>query len=127
MTQAPLGMRWPGITPRTLERRMIGQEWRRESTANNGSCRLSEEHGNMFGFTRQGSWTLRKRRDLLTASIGFDLPGAPPSKAVERQAEELYRSAASLLLFQSTLKGRPAQAFLKACSKPLSHHQLGRS
>lgn len=40
---------------------------------------------------------------------------------VEKQAEELTRLAASLLLFQSVLAGKPAQAFLNL----LMHLQKG--
>jgi len=46
-------------------------------------------------------------------AIGFDLPGSPDVKGVEKQAEGLVNAAASLLVFQPVLKGRPAQAFLK--------------
>lgn len=54
-------------------------------------------------------------------AIGFDLPGSPPAKSVERSAEELHRAASSLLLHQAALRGRPAQAFLSI----LLHLQKG--
>lgn len=52
------------------------------------------------------------RRNLTTRAIGFDL-GAETGKGTEKHADALTKAAASLLLFQNTLKGRPAQAFLK--------------
>lgn len=49
---------------------------------------------------------------IQTRAIGFDL-GTETGKGTEKHAENLTRAAASLLLFQNVLKGRPAQAFLK--------------
>lgn len=44
----------------------------------------------------------------------FLITGAGSDPAgVEKQAEGLVNAAASLLVFQPVLKGRPAQAFLK--------------
>lgn len=52
------------------------------------------------------------QRMIQTRAIGFDL-GTETGKGTEKHAENLTRAAASLLLFQNVLKGRPAQAFLK--------------
>ena len=66
----------------------------------------------------------RPRRTLTRpAAIGFDLPGdaSNSSRAVEKQAEGLIRDASSLLLYQSVLRGKPAQA----CLSVLAHLQQG--
>eukprot|EP00887_Chlorella_sp_A99_P006450 scaffold3.g6450.t1 len=62
----------------------------------------------------------RRRRARWTsppAAIGFDLRGADDApgnshRAIEKRAEELTRLAASLLLYQPVLRGKPATAFL---------------
>lgn len=46
------------------------------------------------------------------SQLGFDLPGDLPSHSIENQAEQLLRTASSLLLYQPVLRGAPAKAFL---------------
>lgn len=55
----------------------------------------------------------RVRRTSTVWAIGFQLPGNPPLKGAEASAEELVGASASLLLYQSVLKGKAGQAFLK--------------
>jgi hypothetical protein len=65
----------------------------------------------------------RRMRKTSTAiwAIGFQLPGNPPSVGADQSAEELVGASASLLLYQSALKGKAGQAFLKV----LLHLQNG--
>lgn len=65
---------------------------------------------------------MRKTSTTIWA-IGFQLPGNPPSVGADRSAEELVGASASLLLYQSALKGKAGQAFLKV----LLHLQNGNT
>ncbi|KAK9811516.1 hypothetical protein WJX72_005145 [[Myrmecia] bisecta] len=73
------------------------------------------------GFPHIRDSNSRSRSSLTARSIGFDLTGSGPTKSVDKQAGELTRAAASLLLFQSVLKGSAGEAFLKV----LQHLQKG--
>ena len=65
-----------------------------------------------------------RRSTISVASIGFNLSDSEPAgETAERQAEALHKAAASLLVYQSVLRGAPAQAFLKI----LVHLQKGSS
>uniref|UniRef100_A0A061SD89 Uncharacterized protein n=1 Tax=Tetraselmis sp. GSL018 TaxID=582737 RepID=A0A061SD89_9CHLO len=69
-------------------------------------------HANCFK-TPHVKRSARRCRLQTVSSIGFDLPGSPSAKGIEKQAEELIKLASSLLVYQYVLKQKPGQAFLK--------------
>ena len=69
-------------------------------------ARLQQKH-----FTSRTTTTPTTKRQP-RASIGFDLPGSSQSSSPEKNAEQLSRAAASVLLYSSILSTRTSKSFL---------------
>ncbi|KAL4859199.1 hypothetical protein ACK3TF_000961 [Chlorella vulgaris] len=67
---------------------------------------------------RHGGGTVVAKRShvVRVVAIGFDLGAQTDNQSAEKAAEALTRGAASLLLYSSSLKSKPAQAFLGVLS-----------
>jgi hypothetical protein len=63
----------------------------------------------------------RSRITVRPCAIGFDLTGATSSKSAEKRADELARSASSMLFYRGVLLTRPSQSFMDV----LLHLQKG--